>query len=203
LSALATQPATQTAFRLKRTGTEEDLLSLCRTAVATGDEAEISQILKAGLFDLARRDKLGSVGYPAPSATRYSRRLVYADAWGRFVVIAMTWGPGQKTPLHDHAGVWCVEVVVDGQMEVVNYQLMEENKRLRHCRFEQRETVPAPPASAGALIPPFEHHVFGNAGSGVAHTLHVYGGPMNRCDIFEPLGGCWFQRIHRELRYDA
>jgi predicted metal-dependent enzyme (double-stranded beta helix superfamily) len=159
--------------------------------------------LKTGLFDLARRDKLSSVEFPAPSPDGYARRLVCADAWGRFVVIAMTWGPGQKTPLHDHAGVWCVEVVVDGMMEVVSYQLMEENKELGHCRFEQRETVAAPPASSGALIPPFEHHIFGNTGTELAHTLHVYGGPMNRCDIFQPLAEGWWQRVHRELRYDA
>lgn len=181
----------------------ESLLELCRQAVATGEESEIAGILKDGLFDLARRGKLSSVGYPAPSNHHYARRLVYADAWGRFVVIAMTWGPGQKTPLHDHAGVWCVEVVVDGTMEVVSYQLMEENKPLGHCRFEERETVPAPPASSGALIPPFEHHIFANTGQELAHTLHVYGGPMNRCDIFEPLAEGWWQRVHRELRYDA
>jgi predicted metal-dependent enzyme (double-stranded beta helix superfamily) len=181
----------------------ENLLGLCRGAVAAGNEAEIADLLKTGLFDLARRGKLGTVGFPEPSPHRYARRLVYADAWGRFVVIAMTWAPGQKTPLHDHAGVWCVEVVVDGVMEVVSYQLMEENKPLGHCRFEQRETVAAPPASSGALIPPFEHHIFGNKGTDVAHTLHVYGGPMNRCDIFEPLAEGWWQRVHRELRYDA
>jgi 3-mercaptopropionate dioxygenase len=194
---------TATAYRLKRSGTEEALLGLCRAAVSTGDEVEIAAILKSGLFDLARRGKLCEIGYAVPSADRYARRLVYADPWGRFVAIAMTWGRGQKTPLHDHAGVWCVEVVVDGLMEVVSYQLMEESKPLGHCRFEQRQTVPAPPASAGALIPPFEHHIFGNAGREVAHTLHIYGGPMNRCDIFQPLAEGWWQRVHRELRYDA
>jgi predicted metal-dependent enzyme (double-stranded beta helix superfamily) len=187
---------------LATVGTEENLLGLCRVAVATGDEVEIAAILKDGLFDLARREKLGSIGYAAPRTDRYSRRLVYSDPWARFVVVAMTWGPGQQTPLHDHAGVWCVEVVVEGHMEVVSYQLMDENKQLGHCRFEQRETVVAPPASAGALIPPFEHHIFGNTGQEVAHTLHVYGGPMNRCDIFHPLAEGWWQRLHRVLRYD-
>jgi predicted metal-dependent enzyme (double-stranded beta helix superfamily) len=180
----------------------QDLLRVCRAAVATGNEIEIAGILKSGLFKLARAGGLHAAGYPEPAADRYARRLAYADPWGRFVVIAMTWGPGHKTALHDHAGVWCVEVVVDGEMEVVNYELVEEAAAGR-CRFKQRETVPAPPASSGALIPPFEHHVFRNAGRGLAHTLHVYGGPMNRCNVFEPLGGGWFQRIHRELRYDA
>jgi predicted metal-dependent enzyme (double-stranded beta helix superfamily) len=160
---------------LATVGTEENLLGLCRVAVATGDEVEIAAILKDGLFDLARREKLGSIGYAAPRTDRYSRRLVYSDPWARFVVVAMTWGPGQQTPLHDQLG---------------------------HCRFEQRETVVAPPASAGALIPPFEHHIFGNTGQEVAHTLHVYGGPMNRCDIFHPLAEGWWQRLHRVLRYD-
>ena len=42
--------------------------------------------------------------------------------------------------------------------------------------------------SAGALIPPFEHHVLANARPDRASlTLHVYGGEMDHCDIFEPV----------------
>ncbi len=32
----------------------------------------------------------------------------------------MTWGPGQGTPLHDHAGIWCVEGVVEGKSGLAN-----------------------------------------------------------------------------------
>jgi hypothetical protein len=87
-------------------------------------------------------------------------------------------------------------------MEVVSYRMLDEDT-LGHCRFQEQETIPAYPASSGALIPPFEHHVFRNAGNAVSHTLHVYGGPMNYCNIFERVADGWWQRQRREMRYDA
>lgn len=179
---------------------ETELIRLCRRAVARIDEKQIIGELKSGMIRMAVGGTLGQITYPAPHPERYARGLCYADPWNRFTIIAMTWNVGQSTPLHDHAGVWCVEVVVDGDMQVVNYELMDEDAEGR-CRFEQRETIPAPAASSGALLPPFEHHVFSNIGTQPSHTLHVYGGPMSRCDIFEPAGQHW-QRVHRALRYD-
>ena len=180
---------------------ERELIRLCRRAVAHLDEKQIILELKSGMIQMAVNGTLGEVEYPAPHPERYARGLCYADPWNRFSIIAMTWNTGQRTPLHDHAGVWCVEVVVDGGMQVVNYELMEEDSAGR-CRFEQRETIAAPAASSGALLPPFEHHTFSNIGSEPSHTLHVYGGPMSRCDIFEPTGSGYWQRVHRALRYD-
>ena len=198
MSALATVVDGVTGSKLA----ERELLAVARKAVAAIDEQQIVSILKDGLVAMARRGMFESFPFPAPSADRYARSLIFSDAWERFTVIAMTWSPGQKTALHDHASVWCVEVVVDGQMEVTNFQLMEERAGGR-CRFEQRETIAAPPASSGSLIPPFEHHIFGNVGATPSHTVHVYGGPMNGCNVFDPIGGGWWQRDRRELRYDG
>ena len=180
---------------------ERALLSLIRQAVATCEQHATADILKSGLVALARSGALQQLSYPAANPSRYTRRLVYSDPWSRFVVIGMTWSAGQHTALHDHAGVWCVEVVVDGEMEVTNYELLSED-HAGCCRFERRQTISAPPASSGALIPPFEHHTFGNVGQAPSHTLHVYGGPMNRCNIFEPTAGGTWQRRHRDLHYD-
>jgi predicted metal-dependent enzyme (double-stranded beta helix superfamily) len=203
MSALATAPApTGKGLTESISTAERALLTICRDAVAACDELRTVSALKIGLVELAKHGTLAALDFPSAHADRYSRRLVYSDPWNRFVVIAMTWGAGQSTPLHDHAGVWCVEVVVDGAMEAVSYQLIEEDS-FGHCRFEQRETIAAPPASSGALIPPFEHHIFRNAVPVVSRTLHVYGGPMNHCDIFERVSEGWWQRQHRELRYDA
>ena len=49
----------------------------------------------------------------------------------------MTWGPGQRTALHDHAGIWCVEGVVEGEMAVTRYELLEEEED-GLCRFAER-----------------------------------------------------------------
>ena len=135
----------------------------------------------------------------------YARRLLYNDPDLGFTALVMTWGPGQRTALHDHAGIWCVEGVLEGEMEVDRFELMEEADGV--CRFEERGAVKAVAGTAGALIPPFEHHVLANARPDKASlTLHVYGGEMDHCDIFEPLGEAGrsgrYRRRSRQLSYD-
>ena len=56
---------------------------------------------------------------------------------------------------------------------------------------------------AGALIPPFEYHVLENPSDHPAITIHVYGGEMKYCHIFEPVEGGGYRRKYRELSYTA
>ena len=135
----------------------------------------------------------------------YARRLLYSDPELGFTALVMTWGPGQRTALHDHAGIWCVEGVLEGEMEVIRYELMEEGQD-GLCQFAERGSVHATAGTAGALIPPFEHHVLANAQPDQASlTLHVYGGEMTHCDIFQPLAdgdAGTYRRSTRQLAYD-
>ena len=135
----------------------------------------------------------------------YARRLLYSDPELGFTALVMTWGPGQRTALHDHAGIWCVEGVLEGEMEVIRYELMEEGED-GLCQFAERGAVHATAGTAGALIPPFEHHVLANARPDQASlTLHVYGGEMTHCDIFQPVadgGAGAYRRSTRQLSYD-
>src|SRR2546426_2995450 len=41
----------------------------------------------------------------------YARHLLFKDPNDRFAVVVMVWEKGQKTLIHDHGGVWCVEGV--------------------------------------------------------------------------------------------
>ncbi|HSB53533.1 MAG TPA: hypothetical protein VLD58_04225, partial [Gemmatimonadales bacterium] len=71
------------------------------------------------------------------------------------------------------------------------------------CRFEGRGSVKATAGSVGALIPPFEHHVLANAcPDRPSLTLHVYGGEMTHCDIFQPEAAGTYRRCSRQLSYD-
>lgn len=61
-----------------------------------------------------RRDWLRAehrVGDPA----RYMRHLLYVDPSDRFVLTAITWLPGQKSPVHGHY-VWCAYGVAEGEL---------------------------------------------------------------------------------------
>lgn len=132
----------------------------------------------------------------------YARRLLYSDQELGFTAVIMTWGPGQRTALHDHSGIWCVEGVVEGEMRVHRYEMTEE-KVDGLCHFIDQGSVHATAGSAGALIPPFEHHVLANALSDKPSlTLHVYGGEMDHCHIFEPAGDGLYRRRMKSLSYD-
>ncbi len=133
-----------------------------------------------------------------PCEERYARRLLYQSPDLGYTALVMVWAPHQGTPLHDHSGIWCVEGVVDGQIDVTQYELEEERGGL--CRFSCRGTVRAGVGSAGSLIPPFEYHTIANAlEDACSLTIHVYGGEMKECCIFEPVGEGWYERKRRVL----
>jgi predicted metal-dependent enzyme (double-stranded beta helix superfamily) len=129
----------------------------------------------------------------------YARRLLHRNDDLGYTAVVMTWGPGQRTPLHDHAGIWCVEGVVSGQMDVTQFDLVDESGE--GFRFEARGCVQASVGSAGCLIPPFEYHILANALSTPSITLHVYGGEMTTCHVFEPAGNDRYVRRERPLSY--
>ena len=163
-------------------------------------EARIPELVKAVLIDSMKSGSLAvPPGFRQPIEGTYARRLLHRDPSGKYTMVVMTWGPGQKTALHDHAGIWCVECVVDGNMEVSQYDLTSEVDGA--FRFEKRNHVVAGRGSAGCLIPPFEYHTLGNAADTPSVTLHVYGGEMDHCHVFEPSADGSYRRVRRELSY--
>jgi predicted metal-dependent enzyme (double-stranded beta helix superfamily) len=87
--------------------------SFARTITRTG-------VVEPGLAE-ALRDTVGGsrswlrpehrVGDPA----RYMRHLLYVDPDEEFVITAITWLPGQQSPVHGHY-VWCVYGVAEGEL---------------------------------------------------------------------------------------
>lgn len=180
----------------------EPLVEALDEAVARGDDGETTDRIRRVLCQFIREGKV-----KLPKAVveccpeHYARRLLHKSEELGYSVMAMTWGPGQGTPLHDHCGMWCVEGVCEGELEVTQYELMErENGRYR---FEQRGIIQAGPGSAGSLIPPHEYHTIENADSEEpAVSIHIYSGEMTNCNTFEPVGEDWYERQRRELGYD-
>jgi predicted metal-dependent enzyme (double-stranded beta helix superfamily) len=137
-----------------------------------------------------------------PVGDHYARRELYRSEDHGYSVIAMTWGPGQGTPIHDHDGMWCVEGVWYGLLEITPYELTARQDSERY-RFESRGTMIAGAGSAGSLIPPHEYHTIMNpSDNDVAVSLHIYRGPMTSCSVFRPLQDSWYQRDQRQLSLD-
>jgi 3-mercaptopropionate dioxygenase len=166
------------------------LIEQLRDAVRLGEVSAITQRIKSTLESFIPAEGLiFPERFHRVKPDGYSRRLLYRDPDLGFTALVMTWAPGQKTALHDHAGIWCVEGVLEGEMAVQRFELLEETPT-GEFRFESREKLGAKAGSAGALIPPLEHHILSNSETnGIALTLHVYGSEMDHCTVFEPVDG--------------
>lgn len=130
----------------------------------------------------------------------YARHCLFRDPEGRFTVVVMVWAAGQGTPLHDHAGSWCVECVYEGRIRVTSYDL--EADQTERVKFHRVDTVEAGVGGAGALIPPYEYHTLENPFDATAVTIHVYQGELTWCNAFHPteVEG-WYTRERRVLQY--
>ena len=176
------------------------LLARIDAAVQLQDTDAITQRIKQDLQDAIRaRSVTLPERFLRVRPEGYARRLLHRNDDLGYTAVVMTWGPGQGTPLHDHAGIWCVEGVLSGQMDVTQFDLVEESGDA--YRFEAKGCVHASVGSAGCLIPPFEYHILANALETPSITLHVYGGEMTTCHVFEPAENGRYVRRERPLSY--
>jgi 3-mercaptopropionate dioxygenase len=180
----------------------ESLISLVDRAVSHGEPDKIVNALRTGLCELINS---GECELPQRvldcCSDHYARRLLHQDDVRGYSIVAMTWGPNQGTPVHDHAGLWCVEGVFRGSIEVQQFELVQrDNARFR---FEPRGSFQAGIGSAGCLIPPHEYHSIRNAGGKPAVSVHIYGGEMSHCSVFEPANDGWYLRREKSLGLDV
>jgi predicted metal-dependent enzyme (double-stranded beta helix superfamily) len=104
------------------------------------------------------------VGDPA----RYMRHLLYVDPDDDFVITAITWLPGQQSPVHGHY-VWCAYGITEGE-------LTEETFRAPGALLETTGTkvIRAGEIADIDLGGPLYHRVSNRTKLPVV-TLHVYG----------------------------
>ena len=178
------------------------LLKVVEDAYAQPDGEGLTRTLRDGLCHLI---KSKAVSLPdcvfEPVEGHYARRELYACPDRGTTIVAMTWAPDQGTPIHDHCGLWCVEGVWQGQLEITRYELEEEDGD--RFRFTRYETLTAGTGSAGSLLPPHEYHTIRNpAKDRIAISLHVYQKAMGTCATFTPIEGDWYLRGSKTLCLD-
>lgn len=178
-----------------------ELITRLDAAVEAADAEAITLQVKRDLEDLLGRSALAlPEHFREPRPDCYARRLLHQDPARRYTAVVMTWGPGQATPVHDHGGLWCVEGVVEGEMTVTQYDVVPDAEGT--FRATPLGTLGAGVGSAGRLIPPTDFHVLGNARADRASiTLHVYGGSLDACKIFEAGEDGRYREVVRALSY--
>jgi len=135
-----------------------------------------------------------------PVSDGYGRRALHIDTKGEYSAVVMSWPPGVSTSIHDHGNLWCVECVVAGNIVVESFNVKEVKENV--FDLEPEETVRAGKGSAGCLIPPFDVHRIGNQGLDTAITIHIYGGNLEKCNVFEEQQDSnLYNRVLRSLIY--
>jgi len=178
-----------------------ELVTRLDSAVGLGHPEQITQQVKLDLCDVLSRMALQlPATYRRTRTEGYARRLLHHSPELNYSAVVMTWAPGQCTPLHDHGGLWCVEGVVVGVMQVTQFDLIDV--REGGYRFTERGRVRASVGTAGSLIPPSDYHVLGNTlEDRLSITLHVYGGDLTHCHVFVPRADGRYERQERQLSY--
>lgn len=106
-----------------------------------------------------------------PSLERYQQYLLHCDSRERFSVVSFVWGPGQRTPIHDHR-VWGLVGVLRGAEHNQAFIRDERGSLVRRGPAERLEAgaVSAVSPSLGDL-----HSVENAVPDRVSISIHVYG----------------------------
>ncbi len=96
------------------------LCEVTRLCDAGADEAAIREHAGASLRALVAQDDWLPPEFAEPDPAQYRQYLLYCDPLERFSVVSFVWGPGQRTPVHDHT-VWGLIGMLRGAEVSRNY----------------------------------------------------------------------------------
>ncbi|WP_114637047.1 hypothetical protein [Polynucleobacter necessarius] len=124
--------------------------------------------------------------FTKPHPQYYQQYLLYADPLDRFSVVSFVWGPGQKTPLHNHT-VWGMIGQLRGEEKGTPYYRQIDGS------YQAGNAHIYPPGIVDTVSPDthdihvVENHLLDQA----SISIHVYGGNIGRIhrSVFDPLTG--------------
>lgn len=106
-----------------------------------------------------------------PHARHYQQYLLHADSLERFSVVSFVWGPGQRTPVHDHT-TWGLIGMLKGAEKSVRYQRNADGS-LSACGIPtilRAGDIDAVSPSIGDI-----HTVANALDDTISISIHVYG----------------------------
>jgi len=124
--------------------------------------------------------------FTKPHPQFYQQYLLYADPLDRFSVVSFVWGPGQKTPLHNHT-VWGMVGQLRGEETGTHYHRQVDGT------FKACEAYISRPGHVDTVSPDTHdiHLVENSLSDETSISIHVYGGNIGRIErsVFDPATG--------------
>ena len=155
--------------------------------VEQADADEPSILAEGGklLGALVARDDWLPASFAHPHPKHYQQYLLHCDELERFSVVSFVWGPGQKTPIHDHT-VWGMIGQLRGIEQSTAFRVTPNG-------LEQTGSDISWPGDVAKVSPTIgDIHEVANADeNGVSISIHVYGANISTVPrhVFDPVTG--------------
>ncbi len=151
-----------------------------------GNEAAMLAGGRALLADLIAVDDWLPDSFATPNPERYTQYPLHCDPLERFSVVSFVWGPGQRTPVHDHT-VWGLIGMLRGAETATSFTRGADGGLVTGGTETLR------PGMVDAVSPSIgDIHVVANAvADAPSISIHVYGaniGMVHR-HVFDPASG--------------
>lgn len=160
--------------------------AMTRLVERTQDEPTLIAEGRTLLTALIADDRWLPEAFAQPNPSTYCQYLLHCDPLERFSVVSFVWGPGQKTPVHDHT-VWGLVGMLRGAELCREYA--PQGARVVDRGLEHT----LKPGMIEAVSPTIgDWHVVSNALADRASiSIHVYGGNIGavRRHMVDPASG--------------
>jgi predicted metal-dependent enzyme (double-stranded beta helix superfamily) len=180
----STQPAVTASPRIERL--RDFVVTLSFLVESAPGEPDILREGSRLLKELVRVDDWLPACYAESSANGYQQYLLHADSRERFSVVSFVWGPGQKSPIHDHT-VWGIIGILRGAELEQSYSRDPGGHMVElgaPVRLERGEVTAVSPSIG-------DYHRVSNAlEDRPSVSIHVYGANIGavRRSVYEPDG---------------
>lgn len=170
--------------------TSRSWLDTVRRDLAILGEAPAIATIEALSVRLAERAlQIDAPRATAPEHDRYRRHLLAGGGDEGHSCLLIEWPAAHRTPIHDHAGLWGIELVLDGALEVEEFALGGDLDRPLLTRT--RALMLGAGDAAVFTGRRYAHRCRNLSATRPALSLHVYGGVLDRYRAFQadPRGG--------------
>ena len=134
----------------------------------------------------------------------FTRWLYEHERDGRYTGLIMVWPAGYSTPIHDHAGLWGIEMVLQGALSVEDYELVADpNGGHPQPRFVGTTLLEEGQSCAFRGTEGHAHRCANLSARRPAVTLHVYGGLLETYRNFDAVRGGRFVAAPTTAKIDG
>jgi cysteine dioxygenase len=117
----------------------------------------------------------------------YTRTLVHSD--DVFELLLLNWDVDAISALHDHGGQHCWMAVLQGQLQVDDYDRTDEGAMPGVAQVEARGSRLLGPRDLDLRSGRFDLHRVIAKGAEAAVSLHVYAGPLRSYLVYDERAG--------------